>query len=361
MKSFVSWCAALTSAFTISFISEAQESLSDLFFNSNCTAPCFLGIMPRQTTQQELETILTNNQIAYTREILTPSGSIVSYSFNPVGVSPLIWDMSGSVVILYGGVYLEEITISLVNVTVSDVINAFGVPSVIGNSGVEVTAYVYLDAGLAFFVDNASGAVTFVKIVSAGVNGLIQEYTVLRPCESSTEICQPSIPNTPTPVSTPILNTVIISDDDPIPSPLTLSEETRAWYNYTLSLSAPLTGSESVMVELGYYPPTPSNYAHVQTKPSTMSTWSTAQTLVFDANHTEYEVRIRARDDSTNLTGAVGRLSHRITASNVAGYAVNNVDSGGTRLTGSPFSGGNDASAATDSRNVLVFTVVDND
>ncbi len=68
-----------------------------------------------------------------------------------------------------------------------------------------------------------------------------------------------------------------------------------------------------------------------------------------------------ARDDSTNLTGAVGRLGHRITASNVAGYAVNTIDSGGTWLTGSPFNGGNDASAAADSRNVLVFTVTDND
>ncbi len=167
----------------------------------------------------------------------------------------------------------------------------------------------------------------------------------------------------PTPTPTPVLNTVILS---PTPAnPLTLSEETRAWYTYTITLSAPLTGSESVTVRLDYYPPTPSNYAHVQTRPKRPAgqevSWTTAQTLVFDANHTEYEVRIRARDDSTNHTGAVGRLSHRITASNVAGYAVNTVDSGGTRLTGSPFNGGNDASAAADSRNVLVFTVTDND
>ncbi|GEM_PF-2515757 len=165
----------------------------------------------------------------------------------------------------------------------------------------------------------------------------------------------------PSPTPTPVLNTVILS---PTPAnPLTLSEETRAWYNYTITLSATLTGSESVTVRLDYYPPTPNNYAHVQTRVQRDPplSWTTAQTLVFDANHTEYEVRIRARDDSTNLTGAVGRLSHRITASNVAGYAVNTVDSGGTRLTGSPFNGGNDASAAADSRNVLVFTVTDND
>ncbi len=169
------------------------------------------------------------------------------------------------------------------------------------------------------------------------------------------------IPIAATPTPTPALNTVILS---PTPvNPLTLSEETRAWYTYNITLSAPLTGSDSVTVRLDYYPPTPSNYAHVQTRVQRDPplSWTTAQTLVFDANHTEYEVRIRARDDSTNLTGAVGRLSHRITASNVAGYTVNTVDASGMRLTGSPFNGGNDASAAADSRNVLVFTVEDND
>gem|GEM_PF-3148104 len=170
---------------------------------------------------------------------------------------------------------------------------------------------------------------------------------------------------TETATPTPVLNTVMISPT--APNPLILSEETRAWYNYNISLSATLTGSECVTVELDYYPPTPTNYAHVQTKPNTMSTWSTALTLVFDANHTTYNVRIRARDDSTNHTGAVGRLSHRIIensasgCTSAAGFPVNTVDSGGTRLTGSPFNGGNDASAAPDSRNVLVFTVTDND
>ncbi|GEM_PF-6500840 len=58
---------------------------------------------------------------------------------------------------------------------------------------------------------------------------------------------------------------------------------------------------------------------------------SPAQTLVFDANHTTYNVRTRARDDSANLTGSAGRLSHRIHENSALG---------GTRLTGAPFSGG---------------------
>ncbi len=181
----------------------------------------------------------------------------------------------------------------------------------------------------------------------------------------------PTLPSTPTPTTTvtptptPVLNTIIISDADPIPSPVILSEETRAWYNYDLTLSATLTGGESVTVELDYYPPTPTNYVHVQTRPKRPAgqevAWTTAQTLTFDSGHLEYEVRIRARDDTTDHTGAVGRLGHHITVSNVTGYPVNTVDASGMRLTGSPFSGGNDASAAADSRNVLVFTVTDND
>ncbi len=341
--------------------SNAQvDDLISLFTTPNCSGICFMGIVPRQTTQQELENILNNMQIPYTRTTAGQAGIVVLYTFNPSSYSPYILNESESVRVLFGGDTLEDIGLNLIDVHIADVVSAFGDPTLIGNRG-ESTVYVYADQGLVFFVTDPPDIVTVARVLSVGQNGSISGFMSVAPCDNAVEICQPSSSVTPTP--TPILNTVIISDDDPIPSPLVLSEETRAWYNYTLSLSAPLTGSDSVTVRLDYYPPTPSNYAHVQTRVvrDPEIAWTTAQTLVFDANHTEYEVRIRARDDSTNHTGAVGRLSHHITVSNVAGYPVNTVDASGMRLTGSPFNGGNDASGAADSRNVLVFTVEDND
>ncbi|GEM_PF-6500841 len=137
----------------------------------------------------------------------------------------------------------------------------------------------------------ADGTVTWVS------DNVRRIYAWYEPNIEPTLTPTPTLTPSPTSTPTPALNTVTIS---PTPAnPLILSEETRAWYTYTITLSATLTGSDSVTVRLDYYPPTPTNYAHIQTRPKRPAgqevAWTTAQTLTFNSGHLEYEVRIRAR------------------------------------------------------------------
>lgn len=98
-----------------------QQSLRDMLSGDNCSASCYLGIIPSVTTQAELEQILDQNNIQVVQSPIGPSGKLLVYAF-------VIDDPNGFIKNNGDGVYIDvtanrvdQITLLLTNVTVQDV------------------------------------------------------------------------------------------------------------------------------------------------------------------------------------------------------------------------------------------------
>lgn len=188
----------------------AQATLPDVLTAPDCPAACFLGIVPESTTRADVQRIFDEQGITFQSEPLGLGGTVVLYLFDASALSPHIAGGDGSGAVMVGTATALEISLMLVDVSVGDVIEWYGVPTIITADG----QMAYRDEGLVFSIsDEDDESVTMVRIRSAGARGSIRYFLSLPACDESDPLC--SIPtatrtapvfvtNTPRPTPTPL-------------------------------------------------------------------------------------------------------------------------------------------------------------
>lgn len=201
----------------------AQTDLPSILSGVGCEISCFLGIEPGVTTRSELENILSQLDIDYEFQTIGKRGLISSYILDLNAISPYILNGTASAGILLAGDTVEQIDISLINVSVSNVVAWFGAPMVVGHTGRNIL--VYPTKGLVFFVSDVEADLVdlvylrtqlSVEESFADAAACIDQPTVcgvqtatLTPSSTSTVTATATLTstptNTPTPTSTPTL------------------------------------------------------------------------------------------------------------------------------------------------------------
>jgi len=184
-------------------------TLRSIFNSPSCAASCYIGIIPGQTSRSEFETILDQHDIAYLKDPAGQTGRLIFYSFAPSEDETLIYNEPNGIVVDVTHV-VEEVTIQLTGVTVSDVLSAYGAPSAITNRGGNLL--VYPEYGLVFLVSPDETNVHIVFIIPAGFDSRrLSLYLDSGTCSGSAAICgiptaTPTVTTTLTPTpATPTL------------------------------------------------------------------------------------------------------------------------------------------------------------
>lgn len=167
----------------VSLIS-AQDSLRVWLSDPACPASCFLGIIPGQTSRDQLEQILNSRSIAFDAQPLGLEGKTISYLFDPKLPTSLI-NRQDSVEALVGVDVVEQIGIPLSGVTTADVVKEYGAPTVVVSG-----TLTYVSDGLAFQVSNSNqNMVELVFLRTPGVNGGIAYFMEGDACHNSGGVC----------------------------------------------------------------------------------------------------------------------------------------------------------------------------
>lgn len=162
-------------------------TLRSIFNSPSCATSCYIGIIPGQTSRSEFETILDQHDIAYLKDPAGQSGRLIFYSFAPSEGEKLIYNEPNGIVVDVTRV-VEEVTIQLTGVTVSDVLSAYGAPSAITNRGGNLL--VYPEYGLVFLVSPDETNVHIVFIIPAGFDSRrLSLYLDSGTCSGSAAIC----------------------------------------------------------------------------------------------------------------------------------------------------------------------------
>jgi len=184
-------------------------TLRSIFNPPSCAASCYIGIIPGQTSRSEFETILDQHDIAYLKDPAGQTDRLIFYSFAPSEDETLIYNEPNGIVVDVTHV-VEEVTIQLTGVTVSDVLSAYGAPSAITNRGGNLL--VYPEYGLVFLVSPDETHVYIVFIIPAGFDSRrLSLYLDSGTCSGSAAICgiptaTPTVTTTLTPTpATPTL------------------------------------------------------------------------------------------------------------------------------------------------------------
>src|SRR5690606_27290489 len=390
MKSLYKLLISLFMILPLAENAAAQTTLRDVLSSEGCGIACYMGIEPGITTQSELEKELDELNIDYDLSVIGSAGLITTYSFYPDSLSPFIMDGS-AVSVTLGGDQVEEIFLRLSDVAVVDILEWYGAPAKI--TGVwenENYNLVYPDDGLVFSIsqDNPS-VIEFVLLrTRSGVVGTFMDRSELRACTEPASLCNistatppPAATETPPPSDTPTFTPTFPPPHTPtntptrtptptftplpavgtlqlagVPATLTI---TSAWTQYSMTLSQPPVPSERVVrVQISLIGVAPSSGVELQVQPPGGS-WTTTTTFnITQANWNQpFNIRIRGLGG-----GDDGRIVHRVTSGfqfpPTTNFPVNTIDAAtGRRLTGAFWTGGNDMAAATDSRNVILFTL----
>ena len=128
---------------------DPSDALLDLLTSAGCEQPCYLGIEPLKTTQQQVETILQNQQISdYRFESLSPR--VGYYTWRPEAQLPILntGNLAGTIQIRVIDGIVVEISIPIY-ASADAVINAYGNPDTVREDG-DIYQLLYPDIGLLF-------------------------------------------------------------------------------------------------------------------------------------------------------------------------------------------------------------------
>lgn len=171
----------LCSAGMIQAQSKADD-LHDLLFNEDCSTICWLGIKVHETTEAELQRILSANGLSYSMSPLTEEAN--SYDVGNGNVA-IITEASGTV---------GFVSVWFADTYVSDVIDVFGYPDRVIKD--QNSSLVYSDKGIAIVLYHDSDQVSTVEITSPEfvqttfIDELSPVYEILTECSDSSQLCQ---------------------------------------------------------------------------------------------------------------------------------------------------------------------------
>ncbi|GEM_PF-6768140 len=160
----------------------------------------------------------------------------------------------------------------------------------------------------------------------------------------------------------------------PDPAP-TLDEATLQQFLYTVRLSSPpIGGSLNEVLVRVFRDQVASRIVNIETRPLPGGVFTSNRDLLFNTTNWNvgFEVRVTAVDNLTYYGPFAGRLIMGVVMEDSSNYGVNTLVSCtspcssipsnlGERITGSPIIGGNDPSAPATSKNVVYFSVTEND
>jgi hypothetical protein len=171
------------------------NALTELLFDPDCPAACFLRIIPGQTiSQTDLEAHLTATGATFEKRELGSAGILVKYAVTFILDSPLTPMKEQGMGLYYSGTYVELIEFDVIHVTLDAVLQAFGVPDESGNSGGQGADFLtYRDLRLVFQLDSTHP--TRIERIIIGTLAVIENtYTGLAPCRSDECRTAPGIP-----------------------------------------------------------------------------------------------------------------------------------------------------------------------
>lgn len=197
---------------TLMLTPSEMPTLLELLSAPSCSIACFLGIEPGVTTKSEMEAILNERGIAYESHPIGRGGHITSYNLSFDNLSPFInsTGIPTPAGVMLGDDIVEQIDISLINVTVSDVLAAYGAPEVVGKTGAFVL--VYPSRGLVFFISRTDPTVVDLVYIRTQVSTQAV-FGDVAPC-----VDQPIICNIQTATAVPAENIMPTATATPTPS-----------------------------------------------------------------------------------------------------------------------------------------------
>lgn len=219
----------------------AQYPLSDLLSHPNCSDSCWLEIVPSLTTDIELEAILNTEGIQFDKNSIGMEGSGFSYRVIGGYNDPIV--VTNSIVIFVTEGIVQGISIRLDNVSVENVITAYGSPNRIVDDVGQSIAMAYVNQGLAFIIrENEPNNVYNVfietedRIISSYINSnFLQEE--FEPCTNNNQLCAVNTA-TPTSITTvvPTPTSPPISGDFTVTSRIDGQDDTQqSIFAYTLT------------------------------------------------------------------------------------------------------------------------------
>ncbi|HUN06537.1 MAG TPA: hypothetical protein PLQ56_08045 [Aggregatilineales bacterium] len=191
-------CIILIAFFALPSLTAGQNNanaLTELLFDPDCPAACFLGIIPGQTiSQTDLEAYLTATGATFEKRELGSAGILVKYAVSFTLDSPLIPMKEQGMGLYYSGTYVELIEFDVIHLTLDAVLQAFGRPDESGNSGGQGADFLtYRDLRLVFQLDSTQPA--RIERITIGTLAVIENtYTGLAPCRSDECRTAPGIP-----------------------------------------------------------------------------------------------------------------------------------------------------------------------
>ncbi|MCL4250531.1 MAG: hypothetical protein KJ065_20440 [Anaerolineae bacterium] len=158
-----------------------------------CGVGCYYGLIPGLSTEAALQALLSEKNAPYTVGELGYGGVITVYSFGPLNHEPYVREDPNAISVKVGlglvDAIVHSISVELRNVTVADVVRAYGAPTSITHR--DAIVMVYTQYGLIFMVDDENQSdVMRVEIVAPGADSRLTAYFLSWPTWSVCKGCQ---------------------------------------------------------------------------------------------------------------------------------------------------------------------------
>lgn len=140
---------------------QIQNHIVQAFSDQSCTNPCWESIEVGVSQEEDVVTFLESHDIAFSIENLSGNGKV--YNFIPEAKA----DWAVSLGIQSASIILYDGTVSFIGfqleLCVSDVIQAYGVPEVSGDTSMTL---LYPEKGIWFLMDGPTGHISMATLIT---------------------------------------------------------------------------------------------------------------------------------------------------------------------------------------------------